>query len=163
MKKRYQRYGLRLVVEECGVYECLKKQVLSSRFLCDAVLRIFGNDQSEEIFGLICLDSKNYISGVFEVSRGSLSSAVVHPREVFKRALLCNANSVAVFHFHPSGDPSPSGQDIALTKILIDSGDLLNIKLIDHIILAGVNGLSPDCGFAEYYSFKDHDRLYGCS
>ena len=69
------------------------------------------------------------------VSVGSLNKAIVYPREVFKKAILSNAANVLAFHNHPSGDTEPSQQDIQLTYRLVEAGELLGIKLLDHLII----------------------------
>ena len=102
-------------------------------------------ENAEESFYIFTLDTKNQITGLFEVSRGSLNTSIVHPREVFKRALLQNANSIILMHNHPSGDPTPSKDDIAMTDRLIKAGELLGIKILDHIIIGDENN---------YISFK---------
>jgi len=66
---------------------------------------------------------------------GSLTTSVVHPREMFKGAILNNADSIIIAHFHPSGDPEPSGEDIKVTHILVEAGKILGIHVEDHIIL----------------------------
>ena len=91
--------------------------------------------KAEESFYIFTLDTKNQINGIFEVSRGNLNASVVHPREVFKRALLQNANSILLLHNHPSGDPTPSKEDIAITRRLVKAGDILGIKVLDHVIV----------------------------
>ena len=93
------------------------------------------HEQAEESFYIFTLDTKNQINGIFEVSRGSLNASIVHPREVFKRALMQNANCIMLLHNHPSGDPKPSTEDINITNRLKDAGDLLGIKVLDHIII----------------------------
>jgi DNA repair protein RadC len=70
-----------------------------------------------------------------ELSRGTLDSTVVHPREVFKTALLANAAAVIVAHNHPSGDPSPSADDIALTRRLTQAGNIIGIPVLDHLVI----------------------------
>ena len=97
------------------------------------------HERAEESFYIFTLDVKNRINGIFEVSRGSLNASIVHPREVFKRALLQNANSIILLHNHPSGDPKPSKEDIDVTDRLIESGDLLGIRVLDHIIIGDEN------------------------
>ena len=68
-----------------------------------------------------------------------MNASIVHPREVFKRALLQNANSIILLHNHPSGDPKPSKEDVDITNRLIESGDLLGIRVLDHIIIGDEN------------------------
>ena len=84
---------------------------------------------------MFTLDTKNKIIGAFGVSRGALNSSLVHPREVFKRALLSNAASIMLAHNHPSGDPTPSSEDKATTKRLVEAGDIIGIRVLDHIII----------------------------
>jgi DNA repair protein RadC len=69
------------------------------------------------------------------VSIGSLNQSIVHPREVFKTALLSNAAAILLLHNHPSGDPAPSQEDLAITRRLIECGDILGIRVLDHIII----------------------------
>ena len=80
-------------------------------------------------------DSKNQIIGIHTVSVGSLFAAIVSPREVFKAAILANAASIIVAHNHPSGDVTPSPEDIQVTKTLRDAGKLLDIEVLDHVIV----------------------------
>jgi DNA repair protein RadC len=86
------------------------------------------------------LDGKNRIACVDCVSVGSLNQSIVHPREVFKTALISNAAALVLIHNHPSGDPSPSSEDIAITRRLKEAGDLLGIKVVDHVIV-GTDGM----------------------
>ena len=108
------------------------------------------HEQTEESFYIFTLDTKNRVNGIFEVSRGSLNASIVHPREVFKRALLQNANSVICMHNHPSGDPTPSTEDINITNRLIKAGDLLGIRVLDHIIIGDESN---------YISFKQKNFI----
>ena len=93
------------------------------------------SSEPEENLMMLTLSTKNTVTGVFTVSKGSLNSSLVHPREVYKRALLNNANSIMIFHNHPSGDPAPSKDDIAITKRLEEAGKIIGIKLLDHLII----------------------------
>jgi DNA repair protein RadC len=81
-----------------------------------------------------------------EVSVGSLNASIVHPRELFKDAIRVSAASLVVVHNHPSGDPTPSGADIQLTRRLVKAGDVLGIELLDHVVIG-------DGG--EYSSLRD--------
>jgi DNA repair protein RadC len=83
----------------------------------------------------IYLSQKNQVNAVQIVSIGSLNASVVHPREVFKTGLLTSAASIILVHNHPSGDPSPSPEDIQTTKRLKKAGDILGIEIIDHVII----------------------------
>lgn len=91
--------------------------------------------ETKEMFLTLHLDGKNRIICIDLVSIGSLNQSIVHPREVFKTALLSNAAAVLLIHQHPTGDPSPSSEDIAITRRLKEAGDLLGIKVLDHIII----------------------------
>ncbi len=94
-------------------------------------------DELKEKFILINLNSANKIINYNVISIGNLNSSVVHPREVFKSAIENSAASVILMHNHPSGNCSPSQEDIKLTKKMVDSGKLLDIPVFDHIIVAG--------------------------
>lgn len=102
----------------------------------DVVNQVFDlSNDANESFGIVALDTKNKMNGLCILSQGSLNSSVVHPREVFKRAILYNAASIVCFHNHPSGNPTPSPEDIILTNRLKESGELLGIDVLDHIII----------------------------
>lgn len=92
-------------------------------------------DAADEYFYLICLSADGSVAGIHEISHGCLDASVVHPREVFKRALLNNAAKIIVAHNHPSDNLKPSKVDIETTKRLIEAGRLLGIPLVDHIIV----------------------------
>ena len=102
-----------------------------------------------ERFIALALNTKNHVTAVLPVSSGSLNASIVHPRELFQRAILANCASLILAHNHPSGDPAPSPEDIALTRKLIDAGLLLDIPVLDHIVL----------GYGRYVSFKQRGLL----
>jgi DNA repair protein RadC len=89
-----------------------------------------------EVFGCVTLDSRNRLLRVRQLHRGARSHADVEPSEVFKAALADNAHSVILWHTHPSGDPSPSEDDLALTRRLAEAGKLLRIAVVDHLVIA---------------------------
>jgi DNA repair protein RadC len=93
-------------------------------------------DKAKEHFKLILLNPRNRIIGISTISIGTLNASLVHPREVFKDAIVHSAASVVLAHNHPSGDPEPSEDDIKITKKLVDSGKILGIEVLDHIIIA---------------------------
>ena len=97
--------------------------------------RILSNDK--EYFIVLMLDSKNRLIKDEIVSIGTLNSSIVHPREIFKNAIKESANSVILVHTHPSGDCTPSDEDKQITKLIFEAGDLLNIKVLDHVIIGG--------------------------
>ena len=92
-------------------------------------------DRDREVFAVLMLDTKNRFIGLNTVSIGTLDSALVSPREVFKVALLANAASLILAHNHPSGDPTPSPEDKAVTKRLHEAGQLLQIDVLDHLVI----------------------------
>ena len=94
-------------------------------------------DLRKEVFKVLLLNRANrFIKEVF-ISEGTLDASIVHPRDVFKEALLEPAAAIILIHNHPSGNPSPSDEDLRITKQLVEAGRLLGIKVYDHIILAG--------------------------
>jgi DNA repair protein RadC len=99
--------------------------------LCGPQLR--GCDR--EHFWALALNTKNQLIRIIEVSVGSLNASIVHPRELFKEAVKVSAASVVVVHNHPSGDPTPSGADIQLTRRLVKAGDVLGIEVLDHVVV----------------------------
>lgn len=94
-------------------------------------------DEVKERFVVVSLNSANKIIGYDTISIGNLNSSVVHAREIFKSALEKNAASIILMHNHPSGNPDPSKEDIAITKKLVESGKIMDIPVFDHIIIAG--------------------------
>ena len=107
-------------------------------------LRVLG-DEATEVFALVLLSTRHHVLAYHEVSRGSLNSTVVQPRDVFKAALLGNAAAVILAHVHPSGDPTPSPDDVALTRRLVAGGVLLGVDVLDHIVV----------GDGRYASFRE--------
>jgi len=105
-------------------------------------------DEKQEKFIILMLNSKNHLIGEKEISKGTLDSTITHPREIFRYAIKNSAAKIILIHNHPSGDPEPSGEDLSITKTLFESGNLLGIKLIDHVII----------GNKEYYSFKEEKK-----
>lgn len=90
----------------------------------------------QEVMGALFLDCRNRLMGEKEIYRGTLSRAAVEPRSVFKEGLLRGAAGFVLFHTHPSGDPSPSVEDLAFTRRMAQSGELLGVRLVDHLIVA---------------------------
>ncbi len=90
-----------------------------------------------ESFCVLALGSQSQLRAIEEISRGILNSSLVHPREVFRSAILAGAAGIIIAHNHPSGDPTPSADDRSVTRQLIDAGRLLDIPVYDHLIVAG--------------------------
>ena len=105
--------------------------------------------ETNEHFIIVLLNAKNKVMLVEQISEGSLNSSVVHPREVFSPAVLCHAAAILVGHNHPSGDPTPSREDRSLTDVLVQTGKIMGIPLLDHIVI----------GDGTYFSFKEHGYL----
>lgn len=96
----------------------------------------------EEYMYMLCMNTKLEMTGVFEISHGNVNSSIVGTREVFQKALLANAVSIALLHNHPSGDPAPSREDIEVTKRLMEAGKILGIQVLDHLIIGDPNYVS---------------------
>lgn len=96
-------------------------------------MRLRGQDR--EHFWMLALNTKNQLLRAVEVSVGSLNASIVHPRELYREAVRLAAASVVVVHNHPSGDPTPSGADIQLTRRLSRAGDVIGIELLDHVVI----------------------------
>ena len=99
-----------------------------------------------EIFWVLCLDTKNRMKGKpEEVSQGLLDASLVHPREVFRSAVIASTAAAVLVHNHPSGDPSPSAEDVRITRQLIEAGKIMGIKVLDHVIIGTAGGTgAPD-------------------
>lgn len=104
----------------------------------------------KESLRVLLLDTRYHLLRIQEVSLGSVNESIAHPRDVFRPAVIASAYAVIVVHNHPSGDPSPSQSDHSLTRRLAEAAELLQIKLLDHIII----GLPAD-GREPYFSFKE--------
>lgn len=103
-----------------------------------------ADKQTEEHLWLLCLDTRNHLIGVFEISHGTVDASLVGPREVFMKSILCGACKIVLIHNHPSGEEYPSQEDIAVTNKIQNCGQLMGISLIDHIIIGD-----------SYYSFME--------
>ena len=113
-------YQIRQILSPSDAYEMIKEQL---------------EELDREQFIIACLNTKNEPTNISVVTVGTLNKAIVHPREVFKTAILSNAASIMAFHNHPSGNAEPSQQDLQLTTRLYEAGELLGIKLLDHLII----------------------------
>lgn len=122
---------VQLVREATLAYEAV---INDSQSLANAVRELIGQSDREH-FVALHLDSKHRIASIEVIATGTLNAVIVHPREVFKGAILANAHAIAVAHNHPSGDLTPSPEDRTITKQLIEAGEVMGIKLLDHIIV----------------------------
>lgn len=137
----YKRYSLELVEESSEQYNTKKLKDIntplnSTSIAVTEINNIFRlNKRAEEYMILVCLDTKNYISGIFEVGHGGINEMSIATSNILKRALLINSNKIILCHNHPSGDVTPSKTDYTFTKKLQDAAELVGIQLIDHIII----------------------------
>lgn len=99
-------------------------------------------DKKKEHFLILCLDTRNNLIKIGNISTGTLDSNLVHPREVFKEAIQSLASSIILVHNHPSGNPEPSDADIDITKRILETGKVIGIDVLDHIIIANKKSLS---------------------
>jgi DNA repair protein RadC len=129
---------------------CYNKQIRSSAD-ASTLLHTYLADVDREHFVVLMLDQKNKVIGIHTVSIGSLTASVVHPREVFKPAILSNAAAIILAHNHPSGQTQPSQEDRVLTVRLVTAGKLLGISILDHVIIGD--------GTSAYFSFADEGLL----
>jgi DNA repair protein RadC len=106
----------------------------SSTDVAEYFLPLFAHVRTE-VFTVLMLDARNRLIKEQRVSEGSLTASIVHPREVFKMAIIESAASVIFMHNHPSGDPTPSQDDLKITRQLVEAGRLIDIRVLDHIIL----------------------------
>ena len=140
-------YKLKMIKEDTVEYSNTIKSPADVAKLARDVLEM--HEMAVENFIILCLNTKNKIAGVHTVSIGSLNATIVHPREVFKAALLNNASAIILMHNHPSGDPEPSREDIEITHRLDNAGNILGINVLDHIII----------GDGRYISLKERGLM----
>lgn len=144
--KRVDIVSIKMVKESSILYQ--KRKVTSPRDAYD-LIKGFLDDKDREHFIAVYLDVKNQPVAIHTVSIGSLNASIVHPREVFKAGLQCNAGSIILGHNHPSGIANPSIEDERITERLVEAGKILGISITDHIIV----------GDDSYYSFREMDRI----
>ena len=144
--KRVDFVSIKMVKEKSVKYQ---NRIISSPSDSAELFSSFIEDSDREQMLLCCLDTKNRPTSISIISIGTLNSALVHPREVFKAAILSNAASIILAHNHPSGDTDPSHEDISLTNRINEASKIIGIKLLDHIII----------GQGGYSSFKEEGTL----
>ena len=130
--------------------ETLSKQKIDSPELVNELVGPEMRRLRKESLRVVLLDTRYHLIRVEEVSIGSVNESIAHPRDVFRPALVSSAYAVIVVHNHPSGDASPSQTDHSLTRRLAEAAELLQIKLLDHIIIGAPTEESPG-----YFSFKE--------
>jgi len=138
---RINFYTLKMVKEDSVLYDV--PVIKSPAEVYQAARQLLAlHEEPEEHFCILCLNTKNKIVGVHTISIGSLNASIVHPREVFKAAMLNNAHGIICLHNHPSGDPEPSRDDIEITRRLAEAGKIIGIEVIDHVIIGEQRYLS---------------------
>ena len=135
-------------LSELGTYSC---DCLNDPQKCfDFINEVYdASHLSEEHFYVIATDTKSNPIGIFDVAHGSVDGTCIQPREILIRILLCGASAAILVHNHPSGDPTPSRQDILTTKRMKEAGEFLGIPLCDHIII----------GDQTYLSFREEHMM----
>ncbi len=146
--KRIDIVSVKLIKEKSISY---LPRVISKPHQIAKLFSDFIKDSDKEQFVICCLNTKNQPTNISTISIGCLDSTLVHPREVFKVAILSNASSIILAHNHPSGNIEPSINDKEMTKRIYDVGKLHGIKVLDHIIIGEENN---------YFSFKEAGFLF---
>lgn len=129
---RTVRYSLKLIKD--GSFKSEIKKITKARDAYELIRPMMEN-LPVEYFQIIMLDAKCQVIGTSLVTIGTLNETAISPREIFQRALISNSMSIILVHNHPSGDPTPSREDIELTKLIMEGGKILHITVLDHIIV----------------------------
>ena len=130
-------------------YSYNKRPKISSMDDVVQIVKPMIADSNKEFFMALYLNTKNGVMKQEVISIGSLNANIVHPREIFKTACMISASSIIVAHNHPSGDPTPSREDIEITKKLCEAGKMIGIEVLDHVII----------GYDRNYGFKESGQL----
>ena len=142
---------IKLVKEKTAVYYDGRKKIDCPEALYTVGKQILNDyiEEDREALAVILLDTINKPIGNYVVSTGTLNQSIVHPREVFKKAIVASANKIMLLHNHPSGDTNPSREDVLVTKRLAEVGEVVGIEVLDHLIV------SSD----DFYSFRENENL----
>lgn len=141
--KRINRYTVKLVKESSGLYNVDENSINTPEALRNIINEVFDlENEVVEKFGIIAVTTKNKVCGMHILTSGTLNASIVHPREVFQAAPLHPCNGIFLFHNHPSGDCTPSREDIELTKRMSEAGKIMGIQILDHIIVSHSGYLS---------------------
>jgi DNA repair protein RadC len=128
----------------------LPKVAVTSPEQVAAVIREYIQDAGVEHFLVLALDGRHKLAALRLVSKGTPTATIVHPREVFQVAILNGCTAVVIAHNHPSGDPRPSSEDDAITRRIAQAGEILGIKLLDHVVV----------GNETYFSYTEDRREF---
>ena len=146
--KQINLYTVKQVKESGGLYNLDSTIIKSPAYAANVIQTVLDlNSETVEKFGILTLNTKMKVVGIHILHIGSLNMSIVDVRSVFQAALLNNACSIICFHNHPSGDPTPSAEDIDVTQKLVDAGKIMGIDVIDQIVV-GDNG--------RYVSIKEY-------
>jgi len=140
---------MRVVIAEAGVeYRVASdKKITTPQDAANQVSEIA--DSETECMTVILLNSKNGMLSADIVTNGLVDSSLAHPREVFRRAISLNAKFIILAHNHPSGDVTPSAEDIRITKQLVEAGRILDIKMLDHVVIGKIKGELKICSLRD--------------
>lgn len=131
-QKRVNIVSIKLIKESSMKY---KHRRIRSPQDSYEIFKEFLGEVDREYFVVLCLDTKNQPTNITVAHIGSLNASIVHPREVMKTAILSNAASIICCHPHPSGDPTPSPEDIQVTERLVEAGNIIGVDILDHIVI----------------------------
>jgi len=144
---RIAMVSVRMVKDSSNNYPGLGSTIKKPDDVNDIVNRVLDiNSSTVEKFGILLLDNKNKVIGIHILTIGTVNASLVSPRDVFQSALLANAVHIIAFHNHPSGDSTPSREDVSITKRLAEAGKIMGIELLDHIVIGDNN----------FYSLKNN-------
>lgn len=140
------KYHWKMVKEKSFQYDNVR--AVEPKVIYNLLRNVIGNEAQENVV-VVLLNNKLHITGLSTVSVGTIDASIVAPREVFRPAILANAAGIIIAHNHPSGECKPSDEDRELTKKIYEAGELLCIKVLDHVVI----------GDGEYYSFAQDKTL----
>jgi DNA repair protein RadC len=153
MEKKLSYFEL---MEMASEYVAEAKISMSNPQVVIKFLRPLVQDLKQETFFALLLNAKNEVTEIKTISLGLADRAQAHPREVFRAAIVANAVSIIIAHNHPSGNPQPSVADIAVTKKLVEAGEIVGIGVLDHIVL----GQKTEIRTEDYFSFQKEGILH---
>lgn len=153
MAHRYTFYQTQIVKEKTKLYD-VDNVMRSPKSIVEVAQNVLNlHEKTQEHFVALALNTKNVVVGIHNIHVGSLNMSVVHPRDVFQRAILNNAASIILIHNHPSGNPEPSSEDISVTERLVEVSEVIGIPILDHII---VGEWDPDADIKAYVSLREN-------
>ncbi len=123
------------IMEEAEKYVGEEKPKIQNPSDLAKIMRPLCNELMQETFFVILLNTKHNVIKIQQVTVGLLDRTQTHAREIFRDAIIANAHSVILCHNHPSGDPTPSASDLSTTRRLIEAGEIIGIKVLDHLIM----------------------------